>query len=160
MPDVRWSRLAAGLWLCVLVIDCAKKPPIDSDLVIASLSDAKTGKLQAGSLGWADLSRVEIQDNKTQGNKAVVLVDVKAAQNVMGTLYNLSAQLRLHYEWGRSGWELRSTDETRKWVAHGPGQPKPYTQGMDQGGDSGAIQNLMKAHRKAQGSIYSIPMPP
>jgi len=153
-------RLVACLWLSVLVTWCGKKPDVTADNVETSLTDPQSGKISAGSHGLADLSRVEILDSKTQGNKAVVLAEVKATQDVMGTHYGLSAQLRLHYEWGRSGWELRSTDETRKWVARGPRQPRPYTQDMDQGGDSGAIQNLMKAHRKAQGSIYSIPMPP
>ena len=153
-------RPVACLWLSVLVMDCAKKPPIDSDLVIASLTDPKTGKIGAGSLGLAELSHVQILGNETQGSRAVVVADVKATQDVMGTHYNLSAQLRLHYEWGRSGWELRSTDEIRKWVAHGPMQPRPYTQDMDQGGDSGAIRSLMKTQRKAQGNLYSIPMPP
>jgi hypothetical protein len=144
----------------VFVINCAKRPPIDRDFVTASLTDAKSGKLRAGSLGLADLSDVRILDNKTQGNKSVVVAEVKASQDVIGTHYDLSAQLRLHFEWGRSGWELRSTGEVRKWVVRGPRQSRPYTQDMDQGGDSGAIQGLRKARRKAQGSLYSIPMPP
>lgn len=158
--EMNCLRLVACLWLSVFVVGCSRKPDVTADTVQSSLVDPKTGKVHAGSLGLADLSNVEILDNTTQGNKALVLAQVKATQDVLGTHYDLSAQLRLHFEWGRSRWELKSTDEVHKWVARGPRQPRPYTQDLDQGGDSGAIQGLMRAHRKAQGNLYSIPMPP
>jgi hypothetical protein len=128
---MRWLKLAASLWLSALLVGCVGRPGITADNVKSSLIDPKTGKVHAGNLGLADLSSVLILDNRTQGDRAVVEVDVKATQNVMDEHYDLSAQLRLSYVWGRSGWELMNTQQLRQWVSRGPRQSGSRTRGID-----------------------------
>jgi hypothetical protein len=155
-----WSRLVACLWLSVLVLSCAKKPAIDRDLVIAGLTDSKTGKVNAGDLGWATMTDLRIEEPEVQGNKAIVLARVKAEQDKQDVLYKLSATLRLRYEWERRTWVLKKLDEITPWVARGPREPRPYTQEMDEGGDSAAIQGLLKAKKLIRRQLNEIPYGP
>ena len=153
-------RLGASLWLSVLVIDCAGKPEITREIVLASLTDPKTGMVTAGNLGWATLTDLRIETPEIDGNKARVLARVKAEQNKLGVHYKLSAALRLHYEWENRVWILKKLEEAQPWVAKGPREPKTYTQEMEPGGDSGAIQGLLKAKKLIRRQLNQIQFGP
>jgi len=143
---------------CLLFLAaCAKRPPITADLVIAGLTDSTTGKVKAGNLGSATLTDLRIELPEVQGNEATVVARIKAEQDRFGVNYKLSATLKLHYEMGKQGWELKRTEQVLPWVARGPPEPKPYTQDMDPGGDSGAIQQLLKARKLARQRLNEIP---
>jgi hypothetical protein len=143
---------------CLLFLTaCAKRPPITADLAIASLTDPTTGKVKAGDLGLATLTDLRIEQPDVQDNEATVVVRIKAEQDRFGVNYKLSATLKQHYEWGKQGWELKRTETALPWVSRGPPEPKPYTQDMDQGGDSGAIQQLLKARKLARQRLNEIP---
>ena len=99
--------LGGCLWLSVLVIDCAGKPEITRDFVVSSITDPKTGKVNAGDLGWAMLNDLRIETPEIEGNRATVLARVKAEQDKLGVLYKLSASLRLHFEWENRTWDAQ-----------------------------------------------------
>lgn len=142
---------------CILLATaCATRPPITRDLVTASLTDPKTGKVKAGELGWATLTDLRIETPETEGNRAKVVARVRAEQDELGVHYKLSATLRLHYGWENRTWTLKRIEEALPWTARGPKEPRPYTQETEPGGDSGAIQGLLKARRANQRRIEDL----
>jgi hypothetical protein len=149
--------ILSAVYCILLGTACSTRPPITADLVTASLTDAKTGKVRAGELGWATITELRIETTETEGNKTKVVARIKAEQDKLGVNYKLSARLRLYYEWENRAWALKRVEEEVPWAAKGPREPRPYTQEMEPGGDSGAIQGLLRARKLARRGLNAIP---
>jgi hypothetical protein len=135
---------------------CARKPPLTLEVIRPGIAD-RNGIVQAGDLGWATLTDLKTDPPQVEKDKATVVARVKAEQNALGVNYKLSATLKLHYGLSKQGWELKRTEQVVPWVSRGPPQPKRYTQEMEPGGDSGAIQGLLRARKLARRGLNAIP---
>ena len=161
------TRTPALLLLVALLVavGCVRKTEITRDRVISELTDSATRKVRAANLGWASLTDVRIIKQEMSGNAASVDADVKADQTALGTRYELSARLRLHYQWKGKSWELTEIEEIRKWRQRST-EPREAVPGVREPGSGSrvpslgdsAIDQLQRAKRLARRNIYSLPL--
>jgi hypothetical protein len=151
-------RLAFLSAAVLLLAGCARNPAPTADEVTATLADAQTGRIAVGRLGTATLTQLRVKESKVEGDRATVLVAVKAEQSGLNERYHLAAELRLHYERQQGSWVLTRTEEVKPWTDRTPKPREPRVQRPV--GDSEAIQQLQRARRAARLRVEQIPYGP
>jgi hypothetical protein len=165
----RLSRAGCVMMMGLVILlaglaGCAKKTGITTDRIWDDLTDTLTGKIQAGNLGWATPTSIRTVKGEAGERETMLTVDIKAEQNTLSAHYDLSARLRLHYQWQDRNWVLHQTEEVRKWRQSSnetpePGQRKVNPQEEPLPGDS-AVEQLQRARRLTRRGLYSLPMIP
>jgi hypothetical protein len=153
VTTVTGLMLAIGLWSCTP----KPRPGLTIEDVKTTLLDAKTGRIEAGSYGWATLFKLRLADTTVKGNSARGLVEVSAEQNVFDVKHILTARLALNYTWQDNGWRLGSIEPVKNWKEHIVDPARMYE--SDSESDSSAIQQLQRTRKAVRRQLDGIPTP-